>query len=153
MLKEKIFKFLFPKKVKEIKLLEEEIHELNFEFFDLKEEQKKFLFDFDFSEVDEDGKPPHYLKELSDVERKNYVAELESIYSNEKFIKVLNYCINLLGNKGMQVLPEDHMKDARYAILGIKTLIKEFENAHIEFINNSKKKDEEFDNLAPLPDN
>jgi len=147
MLKEKLFKFLFPKKVKIIEELSYSIIELDADL----EANKKFAFEFDFTEVDDFGKPPHYLEGLNDIERKNYIVDLESIYCNKTFMEVLNYCINLVGNKTLQVLDEKDMFKGRYMILGLKKLLEEFEEAHKEF-ENSKKGEEPFDRLGILPE-
>lgn len=150
MLKEKLFRLLFPGKAKTIDTLLEDLLEYDMEV--LKEKPTgQFAFQFDFTEVDEFGKPPHYLDGLTDEGRKHYLGNMESIYSDDRFHDVIKYCINLYGNKGMQVMPEEHMRDCRYAILGIKSVLEEFENAHTEFMN-SKKQEEEFDPLAPLPE-
>ena len=143
MLKEKIFKFLFPEKKELIEYLTDTLEE--------KIMNVDNLFEFDFSEVDDFGKPRHYLDGLSETERGNYIAELESIYNNKRFKEVINYCINLIGNKTIQVVEEKDMFKGRYMILGTKKVLEEFENAHAEFINN-KKGDESFDDLATLPE-
>jgi len=148
MLKEKIFKFLFPEKAETIEMLEEDIMEV---FSEMELAKTQFAFGFDFSEVDDFGKPKHYLDGLSETERGNYIAELESIYNNKRFKEVINYCINLIGNKTIQVVEEKDMFKGRYMILGTKKVLEEFENAHAEFIN-SKKSDESFDKLATLPE-
>ena len=152
MFKEKLFKFLFPQKNKKIKRLEKELEELELDLMEvISEPNGQFAFQFDFSEVDDFGKPKHYLEGLGEVERKNYIADLEGIYSNKKFMAVLNYCVNLIGNKTVQVLPESEMFKGRFMILGIKTLSEELEKAHNEY-ENDKKGDEKFDDLSILPE-
>lgn len=97
-IKERIFNLLFPLKAKYIRYYENHIEEVK----KLKKKYEKkvnYDFEFDFSEVDDEANPPHFLKDLSDTERKNYVADLESIYSNKKFHDVAKYLINKYGNK------------------------------------------------------
>lgn len=151
MLKEKLFKILFPKKVEEMKLLRAEIEFLN-SIEDYEEHSPvDGLPDLDFANVDEDGKPPHYLKGLKDVERKNFIANLEGIYSDEKFQTVFNYVINVIANYSFQKEPdESKMKHGRYAVIGLRTLMKQLEEAHNEHMSD-KKKSEEFDPLDILP--
>lgn len=151
MLKEKLFKLLFPSKFEEIKLLEED-NEYLFESIEiLKEEPKETFIPLDFSNVDDNGKPPHFLSDLNDDARKQFIASMESIYSDEKFNKVINYVINVWGNHSFQVEPDEtKMRNGRFAVLGIRTLMKEFEKMHSEYIG-SKNKEEEFDPLEILP--
>lgn len=104
-----------------------------------------------FHNVDEEGKPPHYLSGLNDDLRKQYIAELNAIYINEKFQEVLNYTINLLGNHSIQKATDENMRNGRIAIVGIRTLLKEFKDAHAEYVDSMKGKDD-FDPMSPLPE-
>ncbi len=106
----------------------------------------------DFANVDNDeGKPPHYLEGLTDDQRKNFIASMETIYVDEKFQKVVSYVINLLGNHSIQKADEDKMRNGRLGIIGIRTLTAEFLKAHNEHVS-AKKKDEGFDPLGILPE-
>lgn len=151
-MKEKLFELLFPSKKKEIIELTHRVSYIELNLSALEQRPTDFGFQFEFNGVDDFGKPAHYLEGLSEEGRKYYVGSMESIYTDDKFQDVIKYCINLYGNKAIHVLPEEHMRDGRYAILGIKTILQEFENAHREFINN-KKQNEEFDPLEILPEN
>lgn len=103
-----------------------------------------------FNNVDEDGKPPSYMPEDPE-ERKNFVADLEVIYQNQRLKKVFEYIINLLGNHSFQVAEEGNMRNGRYAMLGVKALWSELENAHLEHKANTEKK-EPIDKHAILED-
>lgn len=106
-----------------------------------------------FYDVDEDGNPqPHYLNSLSEEARKVYVANLETIYTDEKFQNVVSYVISLIGNTSMQTVPEENMRNGRYAIIGIRMLMNEFKKAHNEHIANSKVESEEFDKNSVIPE-
>ena len=162
MLKEKLFKLLFPGVAKSTYFNTQRFNSESKQYIQTikrlrekldKRDSYRFGFNSDLHRINEEGEPPHYLKDLSEVERTNYVADLESIYTNKKFMPVLDYCINLIGNKTLHVLDEDKMKYGRYMILGIKKVINELEEAHKEFVrNNTKKEEEKFDPLAPLPE-
>ncbi len=159
-IKEKLFQWLFPQKFNQIKELETLIEE---RLKPLEEQAQKEpsmnelmresigLPYIDFSNVDEEGMPPHYLSGLSDEGRKAYVADLESIYSNEKFQEVCSYIINVVGNHAIQKASEDKMRNGRIGIIGIRTLLTEFSNAHSEYLS-SRSKPEEFDPLGAMPE-
>lgn len=149
-MKEKWFKWLFPKKAEEIELLEQEVEIL------MSQDEHvcpvEPLLSMDFSNVNDEGKPPHYLAGLSDKERKNFIANMESIYSSEQFKTVINYVINLIANYSFQKEPdESKIRNGRYAVIGIRTLMSEFERVHSEFLD-SKKKVDDFDPLSIMPD-
>lgn len=105
----------------------------------------------DFSNVNADGQPPHYLDDLSPEARKEWIAGLNSIYTDPKFQKVVAYTINLIGNHAIQKAEDDNMKNGKIGIIGIRTLMTEFMQSHDEFVD-SKKPDEEFDPLATMPE-
>jgi len=159
MLKKKIFKWFFKKELDDLVRLRIKVDELEEENQDL-EDLIRLMRDsattenlmreslglpyIDFANVNEDGKPPHYLKDLDENARKSFIAELESIYANEKFQKVVAYVINLLGNHSIQKAEEDKMRNGRIGIVGIRTLMSEFIGAHNEYVN-SRKQPDEFD--------
>ncbi len=159
-MKEKLFKFLFPDKYNRLKSFEDTIYS-DYPIYKLQEEvkrlnkminEKNIVEPINFAEVDDTAKPKHFLADLTPEKRKNAIARLETIYQDDWFIKAKNYAINVLGNYSFQVEPDvNKMQQGRFAVIGIKTLMKEFENAHTEFID-SRKKDEEFDPLALLPE-
>lgn len=175
MLKEKLFKFLYPKRFQEIKSLQKEKSVLEEElkltrkdvmnlFEKTQEPHEITLADFmrfsfeqlgipslDFSNIDEEGKPSHYLAGLSDIERKNFIASMESMYADDKFQKIVSYVINLIGNHAIQKADDEQMKNGKIGIIGIRTLMAEFINAHQEYVD-SKKPVEGFDPLATLPE-
>ncbi len=150
-MKEKLFKFFFPRKAGYIKVLEKENS-----FLEALLEEKKpkvdLLAPLDFAHVDESAKPPHPLVGLDDAGRKNALARLESIYSDDWYVKFRDYAINVWGNNSFQVEPdESKMYRGRYAVIGIRSLDDEFKNAHNEFVD-SRKRAEDFDPLETLPE-
>lgn len=186
MLKEKLFKLLFPAKYSYIKNQEYELenlkeleskhkeqlsraHELVKEIGHELGEYRKSTKEFgvtesefmeyclktlgvpvlDFSNVDDDGKPPHYLANLTDAERKDWIAHLETIYADPKFQSVVSYVINLIGNYSLQKAEDEKMRNGKLGIIGIRTLMTEFINAHTEF-SEQKKPREGFDPLAVM---
>lgn len=154
MFKEKLFRFLFPNKYGQLSRLKAD--------FDLVKEEAKTVREalndrptisdlmrdslglpmIYFDDVDEEGKPPHYLKDLTKEEREHWVADLTSIKENEHFQTVVSYVINLFGNHSLQVAEEENMKNGRYAIVGMRTFLKEFEEAENEHLSNKKQKEE-----------
>ena len=151
MLNRFLFKLFFPAHMRGEIDSAEHIEFLNKQIEYL-EKLKKKNFLFNFPKIDMLGDVPHYLDNLSAPEKENYVATLESMYSNPKFQDVIKYCINLHGNKAMQVAPDNEMYKYRYAILGIQKVLEEFENAHSMFVENNRKQDKDFDPLAVLPE-
>lgn len=162
-MKGKLFKFLFKKQYEELNAyrnipltdakifpLQLEIKKLNGIIEDLKKRQP-LIDPIDFANVDEFAKPPHFLANLTPEHRKNAIIRLETIYQDDWFIAAKNYVINVLGNYSFQVEPDENkMRNGRYAAIGVKTLMKEFEDAHSEFLA-SKKVEDEFDPLDILP--
>lgn len=181
MLKEKLFKFLFPKKAAEIEdLFSREIEALHLsnEYRDRflrlskeldhlkrKESTTKLTEDqfmqycldtlnvpwLNFANVDDAGRPPHYLAGLTPEARKDFVAHMESMYADEKFQTVVSYVINLIGNHSIQKAEDDKMKNGKIGIVGIRTLMSEFINAHKEYVD-SRKSGDDFDKLAIMPE-
>ncbi len=170
-----LFKFLFPHRAKQIEVLrlltassEEKATRERLRADSLGEElkakEKTTLQDvvayctdtlgipfMSFYDVDDDGKPPHYLAGLSDAERKDFIAKMESIYTDDKFQIVVAYVINVIGNFAMQKAEDDQMKNGKIGIIGIRTLMSEFIEAHQEHVD-SKKPVEGFDPLAMMPE-
>lgn len=155
MLKEKIFKTLFPEKAQQITDLQsvgsriEELERVERERPSMREELGLPFLDFSSADVDT-SKPPHYLDGLDDASRKSYISHMETIYADKKFHEVINYVINLVANHSMFVSPEEKMRNGRMAIIGVRHVVEEFENAHKEFLE-SKNKDEDFDPLEITP--
>lgn len=102
--------------------------------------------------VDEEAKPPHYLAGLSEAERKDWISHLEYIFTDAKFQAVYNYTLNLIGNHMVHVVPDELIGNGRLGIVGLKTLLKEFENAHDEFVEVKKANGGNFDPLATMPE-
>lgn len=174
-----LFKLLFPRKFKQLEILKvishadqesavslrEENGKLRRELITEKKKNEEITLEevvqycmntlgipwIQFSEVDEDGKPPHYLEGLSESERKDFIAKLESIYTDDQFQTVISYVINLIGNFAIQKADDDQMKNGKIGIIGIRTLLSEFIEAHQEYVD-SKKPVEGFDPLATLPE-
>ncbi len=168
-MKEKLFKLLFPEKEKLLRVKEnaienylDEINCLNDEIDKLEvysptvADLMKFCTEslgipfIDFANIDEDGKPPHYLSGLTDAARKDFIARMESIYTDDKFQIVVSYVINLLGNHAIQKADDDKMRNGKIGIIGIRTLIGEFLQAHREYAD-SRKPVEGFDPLEVMP--
>lgn len=133
-----LFKLLYPKKYEKIEMLQEEVA-----FLSSEKTSNDFLEPFDFVDVDEDGNPHHFLKGLNPDERKNFIADMERIYSDERFNLVLKYAINVIANYYFQKEPDENkMRNGRYAVIGIRTLIKELEKMHTEYQESKKPPDE-----------
>lgn len=105
-----------------------------------------------FANVDETGKPPHFLEGLNEDQRKNFVADIAIMYKDEKFQQIFDYVINLLGNHAIQKADVNEMKNGQMAIVGIRTLRNEFNKLYNEY-EASRKPPEEFDPLEVLPNN
>jgi len=95
--------------------------------------------------------PPHFLKEMEEDERKNFVIDMETIYKNDNFKKVVFYMINLFATNAIYKYEEEQRKNGQIAVIAFRTLLKEFEEMHNEFIG-YKQKDEGFDPLATMPE-
>jgi len=146
-MQEKLFKWLFPKKANEMELLEQEVEILMSHVCPIEP-----LLPMDFSNVNDEGKPPHYLAGLTDKARKNFISNMESIYSSEQFKTVINYVINVIANHSFQKEPdESKMRNGRYGVVAIRMLMAEFERVHSEFLD-SRKKVDDFDPLSIMPD-
>jgi len=175
MIKEKLFKILFPEKVLQIETLEDLIETQNEtilkvtdgvasirkELEDIRDREPSLadlmrdslgLPMVDFSNVDENGMPPSYLDGLTDTERKNYVADLELIYNNKKFHEVVSYIINLFGNNSLRKATDENGRNGKIAIVAIDTLMRKFKEAHDEHVANRKIAGDDFDPLAVLPE-
>lgn len=174
MIKEKLFKILFPSKVEIIENLgkfdeirvkaQNKCVDQEYEILQLKKQlkQKPSLADLmrdslglpmvEFDNVDQEGMPPSYLDGLTDTERKNYVADLELIYNNKKFYQVVSYIINLFGNNSLRKATDENGKNGKIAIVAIDTLMRKFKEAHDEHIANRRSAGDEFDPLAILPE-
>lgn len=175
MLKDKLFKFLFPKKYERLEYVTLQRSDLSAEVMKLSSEVNKLRLRvrvddsisesefmqyclqtlnipwLNFANVDDDGKPPHYLAGLTTEARKDFVAHMESMYADEKFQTVVSYVINLIGNHSIQKAEDDKMRNGKIGIVGIRTLMSEFINAHKEYVD-SRKSGDDFDKLAILPE-
>lgn len=100
----------------------------------------------DFSEADKKTcLPPHYLDTLTTEERKNFVADMETIYTNDKFQSVVKYMINLFAFNITFKADKEQMKNNQMAVIGFRTLLREFDKMHSEFLEQKKNSDTEFD--------
>jgi len=104
----------------------------------------------DYENVDNNGKPPHYLQGLTVEQRKYKIADLASIYNNGNFQEVIRYIINLLGNHSMQKASKDTMVNGRVGIIVMRTMMKEFKNAFNELSMNKKEGD--FNKFGIMPE-
>lgn len=105
----------------------------------------------DFSVVNDKCLPLHFLSDLEGMERRNFVNHMETIYNDEKFQKVVKYMINLFATNAVYKRNEKEMKYGQIAVVAFRTLLKEFDKMHSEFLS-YKKGDEEFDDQAILPE-
>lgn len=165
-MKNRLHKFLFPNKVKEIEVLKKnlasEIAKEHVEKLITRAPTEESLVQYclknlgipvitAFSEVDSEGDIPHYLAEMNSDERKNFIAHLETIYTDDKFQTIVSYVINLIANYAIQKADKDKMHNGRMAIIGVNTFIHEFKKAHDEYVD-SRKQEDTFDPLAVLPE-
>ncbi len=128
-----------------------------------KERQKAYTFEgmmsealgmeIDFSSADKDKcLPPHYLEGLTDEERKNFIFDMELIYSNEKFQKVVKYMINVFSLGMVYKKEERDRQNCQAAVVGFRTFLNKFDDIHREFLESKKNPDdEEFDDQEILP--
>lgn len=106
----------------------------------------------DFSAASNDKcLPPHYLEGLSEDERENFVVAMETIYSDEKFQKVLKYMINLFATNAIYKYDKEEMRAGQIAVIAFRTLVRELDKMHSEFLG-YKKVDEPFDEHAIMPE-
>ena len=84
----------------------------------------------DFVNVDESGLPKHPFKNLSDIERRSYVFSLDQVYTNRNYHEVMDYCINLLGNKAVLAQSEEARHTAGLGIVALKMFREIFKDAH-----------------------
>lgn len=104
----------------------------------------------DFSAASQDKcLPSHFLEGLEEDERKNFITDMESVWSNERFQHVVRYMINLFATNAVYKADPDQMKNGQIAVVAFRTFLKEFDKMHIEF-EGYKKVDEEFDDQAIL---
>lgn len=95
--------------------------------------------------------PPHFLQELSEAERKNFIISMETIYADDKFQKVVRYMINLFATNAIYKYDKDEMRAGQIAVVAFRTFLKEFSDMHKEFLG-YKQKEDEFDPLAIMPE-
>lgn len=95
--------------------------------------------------------PPHYLEGLEEAERKNFITDMETIYSDEKFQKVVKYLINLFATNAIYKEDPKQRDNGQVAVIAFRTLLKEFDKMHIEFANYKKSDEDDFDPLAVMP--
>lgn len=96
----------------------------------------------DFDNVDEEGYPNHFLHGLSEAERRSAISRLNEFYTDPWFSKLTAYLKNLYGNYAVRKATTDNVKLGRFAIVGIRKLEQELENAHVEFSERRKVEDD-----------
>lgn len=147
-------------KNKKIKELEAVIVSLRNELTALRRQPKPSMADLmreslgilvDFSSVDDNGLPPHYLKGLNEDEHRNFIIDAERVYENKSYQAVARYMVNLFGTAAIYKEDKDQMKYGQVAVVAFNNLRKQFEDMHKEFLLLNQKK-EEFDPLAVLPE-
>lgn len=89
--------------------------------------------------------PPHYLDGLDSEARKNFIADMETVYSNEKYQAVVRYLINLFALNAVFKDDKEKMKNNQMAVVAIRTLSQEFDKIHLEFLEQKKDPDTLFD--------
>lgn len=95
--------------------------------------------------------PPHFLEDLSEDERKNFIIDMETIRSNDRFQKVIRYMINLFATNAIYKYDEEQRKNGQIAVVAFRTFLKQFDDMHRDFIS-YKKVEDDFDPLATLPE-
>lgn len=100
----------------------------------------------DFSEADtKTCLPAHFLEGLTSDERKNFVSDMETIYANEKFQSVVKYMINLFALNMVFKADEEERKRNQAAVIAFRTLLREFDKMHVEFLESKRNADEDVD--------
>lgn len=105
----------------------------------------------DFVDIDDNGHPPHFLKDMGAEERERAIARLASIYDDNLFQEIFKYIVNVLGNQSFYKSDEKNMKNARFAMLGVKAFYEIFRDAKNEYLN-MRNRDDSFDPLSPMPE-
>lgn len=109
-------------------------------------------FPIDFSEADNDKcMPPHYLKGLESDQRKSFISDMEVIYSNDNFQKVVKYMINVFGMNALYKESDQDRKNGQIAIIAFRTFLKRFEEMHKEFLESKRDPEEDLDDQEILP--
>jgi len=108
--------------------------------------------DVNFSLADQkDGKPPHYLVDLDEEDRKSFVSEMEVVYSNKSFNKVIEYMINLFATKSIMADDPKDMKKFQHAMFAFRVFLQELDKRHEEFLSYKKDDEQDFDPQEILP--
>lgn len=150
----------------EAEFLRSELKSSDNELYDLKNRNNKIPqpsmadlmreslgFSVDYASADKDTcLPPHYLNLLSEEERENFIIDMETIHSNERFQQVVRYFINWFAMNAMYKADEEQRNNGRIAMLGFRSFLKEFDKMHTEFLSYKKSEDNDFDPLATLPE-
>jgi hypothetical protein len=104
----------------------------------------------EFYNVSKNGQLDHPIKNLTAEARLKYLAEMSDVYKNEKFQTEIKHAINYFGNYSFQIVEEaEKMMHGRWAVLGIRNILKRFEEAHNEYMA-SREPEEKFDENAIL---
>lgn len=106
----------------------------------------------DFSTASEKGMPPYFLEGLEEEERKNFIIDMETVYTNERFQKVVCYMINVFGMNAIFKYDDELKRNGQIAVIAFRTFLKQFEAMHREFVGYRKSADDDFDPLNPLPE-
>ncbi len=114
--------------------------------------QEALGFPIDFSSASKDKcLPPHFLDNLPEEERKNFIIEMETIYKSERFQSVLKYMINLFAISSFYKDDDKARRNGQIAAVAFRTFIIQMEDMHREFTTYHQK-EEEFDEQAILPE-
>ncbi len=107
----------------------------------------------DFSAADKDKcQPIYFLEGLTEDERKVFISDMETIYSNDRFQKVVRYMLNLFAMKSVYADGTDQQKNGQIAVIAFRTFLKKFDDMHLEFLSYKKNDDEDFDEHGVLPE-
>lgn len=108
--------------------------------------QQSLGMQIDFSAADKKTcLPPHYFDDLTTEERANFVADMETIYANQKFQSVVKYWINVFALSAVYKAEEIEKVRNQAAVIGFRALLNDFDKMHLEFMENRREQKEEFD--------
>lgn len=96
-----------------------------------------------FSNIESDGYPKHFLDTLIPAQREAYIAQLHQIHNLEVWKDMTDYHTNLQGNFIARHAEDDmQMFCGRMTINGISLLKADVDKGHLEYQDRSKPPDE-----------
>lgn len=97
------------------------------------------------------GLPPYFLDGLDEDDRKNFIIDMESIYSNERFQLVLRYLINVFAMNAIYKADKQQRDNGQIAVIAFEALTSQLTTMHKEFLSYKRNEDEDYDPLETLP--